>query len=516
MVHVAIAGAYGSAGVAVADELLDRRDELEDPLELTLIDDGEPGGGLCILEGCMPSKEVLSAGQHRYQARHDDRLEGVPEVDPEAVVARKDEHVSDFADHRTGHVHELAEREGVAFVHDTARFVDDGVLAVDGRRIDPDYVVIATGSTLNVPELPGIDDVEWSSSADVLDSTTFPDSGIVMGFGYIGLELVPYLSEVGGVDLTVVEHDDYPLDEMESEYGETILDIYRDQFGIEVLTNTDEKRLERTADGGVRMDVVQDGVPTAAEQGGVRTAAERSGEEQRAGEAHRDGAERTLEADHLYCFTGRRPNLDGLGLERTRLAPEDGWTESTMQATDDERVFVVGDANGREPILHVAKEQGFAAAENIVHHHRGEDLEPYASVPHHVIFSGLGVYPVARVGHTPATAAESGMDTFVVTREASSDGVFKTKNHAEGRATLVVSAETGAVLGYQGVHLHADVMAKTMQVVVEMGLDVREVPNRAYHPTTPEILDGLLREACAELEDRQQCVGDDGSRDMAL
>lgn len=126
-VHVAIIGAYGSAGVAAADELLER-----DPsVELTLIDDGDPGGGLCILRGCMPSKDVLSAGQHRYQARHDDRLEGVPEIDPEAVVARKNEHITGFAEHRRKHVHELAERETVEFVHDTARFVDDRVIELE-------------------------------------------------------------------------------------------------------------------------------------------------------------------------------------------------------------------------------------------------------------------------------------------------------------------------------------------------------------------------------------------------
>ncbi|QSW99999.1 dihydrolipoyl dehydrogenase family protein [Haloterrigena alkaliphila] len=492
MVHVAIVGAYGSAGVAAADELLERRGELDD-LELTLIDDGDPGGGLCILRGCMPSKDVLSAGQHRYQARHDDRLEGVPEVDPEAVVARKDEHVSSFAEHRRGHVHDLAEREGVEFLRESARFVDDRVLAVRGRRLEPDYVVIATGSVPNIPDLPGIDDVPIRTSADVLDATAFPESGLVLGNGYISLELGPYLSEVGDVDLTVIEHDERPLDAFPDAYGDAILELYREQFGIEVLTTTDEKRLERTDDGGVRL------------------VAERMAEDGTGG----DATELTVEADELYCFTGRKPNLEGLDLEKTGIEPGSGWVGSTMQALDDDRVFVVGDANGREPILHVAKEQGFAAAANVVHHAREENLEPYANVPHHVIFSGLGVYPVARVGHTPATAADSGMDAFVVTREASSDGVFKTKDHPEGRATLVVDANSGSVLGYQGVHLHADVMAKTMQIVVEMGLDVREVPNRAYHPTTPEILDGLFREACAELEDRQQCVGPD-SRDTAL
>jgi len=71
---------------------------------------------------------------------------------------------------------------------------------------------------------------------------------------------------------------------------------------------------------------------------------------------------------------------------------------------------------------------------------------------------------------------------------------------ADGLARLVV-AEDGTVLGYQGLHYHADVMAKTMQLAVEMELDVREIPDRAYHPTTPEILDSLLSDAASNVED---------------
>jgi pyruvate/2-oxoglutarate dehydrogenase complex dihydrolipoamide dehydrogenase (E3) component len=172
-----------------------------------------------------------------------------------------------------------------------------------------------------------------------------------------------------------------------------------------------------------------------------------------------------------------------------------------MQARDDERVFVVGDVNGKEPILHVAKEQGFQAAANILAHARGEQLNAYENVHHHVMFSGLGVYPFARVGHTEQTAREAGHDVAVATRQASDDGVFKTKDTPEGLARLVVDRTDGTVLGYQGLHYHADVMAKTMQVIVEMELDVREVPDRAYHPTTPEILDGLFRETAAAVEE---------------
>jgi dihydrolipoamide dehydrogenase len=272
------------------------------------------------------------------------------------------------------------------------------------------------------------------------------------------------------MDLTVIEHDARPLDEADAPFGDELLDYYREAFDVDVLTHASERRVEPTDAGGVRLHVDQ------------------------------DGDERAIEADQLFAFTGRRPTLDRLGLDRTALDPGRGWVDDTMQARDDERVFVVGDANGKEPILHVAKEQGATAAENVRRHRDGDPLVEYENVHHHVVFSGLGVLPFARVGHSAESAEAAGLDHRVVTREASSDGVFKTKNVPDGLARLVVAAD-GTVLGYQGLHYHADAMAKTMQVVVEMELDVRNVPDRAYHPTTPEILDGLFREAAATLDE---------------
>lgn len=420
----------------------------------------------------MPSKEVLSAGAHRYQARHDSRLAGSPpEVDLSAVVETKDDHTNNFAAHRRAAVHRLAEYENVDFVHDTARFVDDHVVEFGNQTKEVDYVIVATESVPNVPNLQGIDDVDYRTSADVLDATELPETGLVMGFGFVGLELVPYLSEAG-VDLTVVEHDDRPLDEADPAFGDELLDIYGRDFDIDVLTNTYERAVEPMDDGGVQLTV------------------------------ERDGSVEEHTADQLFLFTGRRPNVDGLGLERTSINPGPEWVVATMQARDDPRVFVVGDANGKEPILHVAKEQGFQAAENILAHRTGESLKPYKNVHHHVVFSGLGVYPYVRVGHSVASVERAGLEYVSVTRRAADDGVFKTKDVPAGLATLVVDASDGTVLGYQGLHYHADVMAKTMQLAVELGLDVRDLPDRAYHPTTPEILDGLFREATEALDER--------------
>ena len=468
MTHVVIIGAYGSAGAAVADELADA-----EGVELTLIDNGDPGGGLCILKGCMPSKEVLSAGAHRFQARHDERLEGpVPDVNLDAVVERKNDNTLGWAGHRRKGVEQLAEREGVSFVHDTATFVDDHTVRAGGREYEADYVVIATGSTINVPDTPGIEDVAYMTSADVLDATEFPDSGIVMGFGYIGMELVPYLAEAGGMELTVIEHDDRPVDEADPAFGDAARRIYEDNWDVEIPTNCYEQRLEPTDDGGVRLHVEFD-----------------------------DGREAAYEADQLFCFTGRRPTLSGLGLENTSITAERGWVRDTMQTVDADHIYAVGDVNGKEPILHVAKEQGFTAAENILRQDAGGEPQPYENVHHHVIFAGLGVYPFARVGHNEQSAREAGYDVVTATRQASDDGVFLSKDVPEGLSKLVVDAADGTVLGWQGLHYHADSIAKTLQVIVELGLDAREIPDRSYHPTLPENLDGLVRECVAQLSE---------------
>ncbi|MFC7019500.1 MULTISPECIES: dihydrolipoyl dehydrogenase family protein [Haloarcula] len=482
MTHVVIIGAYGSAGAAVAGDLVEA-----DGIELTLIDNGDPGGGLCILEGCMPSKEVLSAAAHRFQARHDHRLAGdPPDVDLEAVVEQKDDHTLGWAGHRRDSIHEMAERDDVTFVHDTATFVDDHTVRAGGEEFAADYVVVATGSSVNVPDLPGIEDVGFMTSADVLDATEFPDSGIVMGFGYVGMELVPYLAEAGGMELTVIEHDGRPIDEADPAFGDEARRIYEDNWDVEIPTNCYECELEPTDDGGVRLHVE------------FEDSEERSSSDSRTESG--DGREETYEADQLFCFTGRRPTVEGLGLEHTSISVEGDWVRETMQTEAADHIYAVGDVNGKEPILHVAKEQGFTAAENILRQEAGGEPQPYQNVHHHVIFSGLGVYPFARVGHTEASAEEAGYDVVTAQRQASDDGVFKSKDVPEGLSKLVVDAEDGTVLGWQGLHYHADSFAKMLQIVVENGMDVRELPDRAYHPTLPENFDGLIRDCVDALE----------------
>lgn len=469
MVNVAIIGAYGSAGVAAAEELLDAHDTGHLPnLELSLIDDGDPPGGLCILRGCMPSKDVLSAGAHRFQSRHDTRLTGVPTVDPASVVARKDAHVDGFAGHRQAAVDEMADLDHVTLYRQPGAFIDEHTLRVGDETIEADYVIVATGSVPHIPAIPGIEAIDLLTSADVLDMTEFPDHAIVVGLGFIGLELIPYLVEVGGTEVTVFDRNEQPLSDVDRAFGETMLELYRDLFGVEIHTSIEPTAVTEHEDG---IELTYEG---------------------------NDG-EDTVTGDALIVFTGRTPNLDRVHLGDIGIDTEQALVTDTMQTVRHPHVFIVGDANNREPILHVAKEEGITAARNVIHLEAGKTMETYDPLVHRIIFSGLGIYPFAHLGHTVESAKEAGIDSIEVTRRAERDGVFKTKDVPEGLATLVVDAQSSRVIGYQGLHHHADVFAKTMQIVIELGLRVDELPDRAYHPTTPELLDGLIREASARL-----------------
>lgn len=463
--HIAIIGAYGSAGVASANRLLEKSGN--DVEKVTLIDGGQPGG-LCILRGCMPSKAVLSSSEHAHSANVDPRLDGEVQVDTSATIEHKNKYIESFAEHRGDGVKEMAENDGFELIESEAKFLDEDTIELsDGSTVKPDYTILATGSRVNIPDIDGIDSVDYLKSSDILDAKELPDSVIIIGFGTIGLEMSAYLSSAG-VDVTVIEHDKKPLDIASEEFGYEVLDIYEDKFDIDIITETYEESVERTNDGGVRVNLTGD-IPDK------------------------------VKAEELCLFTGRNPNIEGLSLDNIGISTKEYNVKSNLRVEGTESVFAAGDVTGDRMILHIAKEQGVLAVDNILRDHKSRKLENFSSPQHIVYFCGNGKYPYARYGIT-GDESEEKEELITVTRYASDDGIFKLKEASMGKAKLVVNKYTGEIKGYEGLHLHSDVMVKSIQIIIENNLTVQDVPSRAYHPTTPELLDGLIRDAREELQ----------------
>lgn len=460
--QVAVVGAYGSAG-ATAAEKLSEENEVD---QVTLIDGGRPGG-LCILRGCMPSKAVLSSAKTCHSANKDPRVNANATVDVEKTIQHKNGYIQSFAKHRESSIVKLAEKDNFQLIKQNVEFKDENVLVTEsGQKIEPDYTILATGSKVNVPNMDGLGDIDYLTSSDVLQMTDLPESVIIMGFGTIGLEMSAYLASAG-VDVTVIEHDKSPLDKASDDFGSEIIDIYESEFDIDIRTNTYEKSIE-SMENGIKLHVDV------------------------------DKQHNTLRAERLCLFTGRTPNIDNLSIEKAGVSPTGDWITDSLRVKGTDSVYAAGDVTGDRMILHIAKEQASLAVDNIVRDINSQSENLYDSPSHTVYFCGDGKYPYARFGITGDKAKED-PDLISVHREASDDGIFKLKEAPYGIAKLVLDRDTGVVKGYEGLHLHSDVMVKSMQIIIENNMDVRDIPSRAYHPTTPELIDGLIREARKEV-----------------
>lgn len=458
---IAILGVYGSAGVAAADRLSDHVGGDID--NLYLIDGGRPGG-LCILEGCMPSKAVLSSAKHVHDAMTDPRVDGNVEVNTDKTIENKNEHINGFAHHREQSVKSIAEKDSVKLIEQDGNLEDENTIELeDGSSIDVDYSIVATGSSPNIPDIEGINDVDYLTSSDLLDMKSLPDSVAIIGFGAIGMEMSAYLASAG-VDVTVVEHDESPIDNGSNDFGEELINIYRENFDIEILTETYEQSVEQT-ESGIRLELDSNDVY----------------------------------ADRLCVFAGRVANIHSLGLDNVADSLTGEWYTDKLKVDSTDSVYVAGDATGDRMILHIAKEQGVLAADNIISDIQNDGLQNYSSPEHVVYFTGNGKYPFSRYG-VSGDKGKTSDDLLTIERQASSDGIFGLKNADHGIAKMVVEKDTGVVRGYEGLHLHSDVMLKTMQVLIEQEAVISDVPSRAYHPTTPELLDGLFREATDRTE----------------
>jgi mercuric reductase len=299
-------------------------------------------GGTCANRGCLPSKNLIEAARIVHDAAHP-RYAGLAPaavgVDFGALIAQKDGVVRDYRAKKYASVadglHDLELIEG------DAAFVDPHTVRVGDRQVAGDRILIATGSRPTIPPIPGLDTVPYLTS-DLLDAdeagrlTDLPASLAVLGGGYIAVELAQMFSRLGS-RVTIVARSSL-LSGYEPDLGRTLGEAFAAE-GIEVLAEA-------------RVDHVR------ADNGGVELAVEQG----RAG--------RIMQAHKLLVATGRTPNTDTLGLERSSVAIDaDGFvTVDAQLRTSQPHIWAAGDIIGRQHRSQMATpvgaRQGRIVAEN--------------------------------------------------------------------------------------------------------------------------------------------------------
>ncbi|CAN5708768.1 mercury(II) reductase [soil metagenome] len=279
-------------------------------------------GGTCANRGCLPSKNLIDAARVVHEAAHP-RYAGLApaavDVDFPALVAQKDGVVRDYRAKKYASVADgLADLE---LIEGDASFVDPHRVQVGDRRVTGDRILIATGSRPTVPPIAGLTGIPYLTS-DLLDAdepgrlTDLPESLVVLGGGYVAVELAQMFSRLGARTTLVARSG--LLSGYEPDFGRTLLGVFVAE-GIEVLT-------------GARVDHVRGdarGVELAVEQGGV---------------------ERVVRAERLLVATGRIPNTDTLRLDRAGIATDgDGFiTVDAQLRTSQPRIWAAGDVIGRQ------------------------------------------------------------------------------------------------------------------------------------------------------------------------
>jgi dihydrolipoamide dehydrogenase len=422
-------------------------------------------GGTCLNVGCIPSKALLDSTERLYEARtklanHGIKIDGIS-VDLATMLARKNQVVKQL----TGGVGFLFKKNKIDSIIGSGRIVSPGAVEVKSatgtQTLNAAKILIATGSApIELPGLP-FDGTYVIGSTEALALTEIPKKLLVVGGGYIGLEMGSVWSRLG-TEVLVLEFTEGILPLMDKELA-GLLHRMLEKQGMKFQFAT-----------GARETKIKDGKVHVTWKSG-----ETSGEEV---------------ADKVLVATGRKPVTDSLGLKEVGVAldPKGFVKVDAHFATNVPGIWAIGDVIGGLMLAHKAEEEGIAAVE-IMAGKAGH--VNYRTIPG-VVYT----HPeFAQVGLTEADAERDGIEVRVGKFPFTANGRAKAIDETEGMVKIVGDAKTDRLLGVQILGPHASDMIAECVMAMELAASVEDLARTNHaHPTLPE----AVKEAAMAVEKR--------------
>lgn len=422
-------------------------------LSVTLIDEAPNPGGVCLYRGCIPSKALLHVAKVIGDAQEAEAW-GVRFTKPRIDLNKVRDWKESVIGRMTAGLGSLAKQRNVTLLQGQGRFVNSGEITVTTengeQRVAFDHAIIATGSRPAVVPALALDSDRVLDSTSALELTDVPKRLLVVGGGYIGLELGSAYGALGSA-VTVVEMTDGLLPGVD-----------RDLVGIlEHRLNGSLKAIHT----GTRVDAVED-----SDKGLSVTFS---------------GAESGIKQyDRMLISVGRIPNTEDIGLEKTKVIVGDGGfiEHDDQQRTDDPAIFVVGDVAGQPMLAHKASHEGRVAAE--VAAGKRVAFEPQA-IPA-VVFTDP---EIAWCGLTETEAQETGRDVEVARFPWGASGRATTLGRSEGFTKLLIDRRSERVIGCGIVGPGAGELIAEAVLAIEMGAVATDVRLTVHpHPTLSETM----------------------------
>lgn len=427
-------------------------------MQVTIVDQESRLGGVCLLRGCIPSKALLHVARAMAEAEElaDWGIEySRPKVKLGAVRSRKEKVI----DTLTGGLKQLSQKRQVSVIQARATFADSNTLRLQTTGDKPledetlrfEHCIVATGSRPAV--LPALD----IGSERVWDSTTalelpeVPDRLLVVGGGYIGLELGTVYSALGS-NVSVVELTDGLLPGADRDLVRPLTRLLKKRFEA-IYLNT---KVASLSEKGKGIEAVFEGEAEPASQ----------------------------KYDAVLVAVGRRPNTENLGLENTQVKLNDqGLIEVDAQLkTTDPRILAIGDVVGQPMLAHKAAHEGRTAVEGLLGH--SVAFEPRA-IPA-VVFTDP---EIAWAGLTETDAKAQGVEYQSAVFPWAASGRAQAVSRTEGLTKWLVDPQSERVLGCGITGVGAGDLISEAVLAIEMGASIRDVTESIHpHPTLSETL----------------------------
>lgn len=411
---------------------------------VTIFEEG-PLGGTCLNVGCIPTKTFARSAEAAGEMRNAGQL-GLRAVEPEFsladIVARKDAIVDQLRQAIAG----VLSAPGITLVNAKATFIDDHTVEAAGERYTADNIVIATGSSHKSLRLEALDKSMLLTSDTLLSLTEFPRQLVIVGAGVIGMEFASIFRQLGA-EVKVVEFLKECIPALDADVAKRLRKVLEKQ-GVEFYMQSAVKKI---ADGCVTFE--------------------------------RKGKEQSIEADKVLMAVGRKPNVDGLGLENTSLNYDVRGIEvdDNMQ-TNVPGVFAIGDVNARMMLAHAATMQGLHAINHIV----GIADDIRLDIMPAAIFTNP---EAACVGKTEEQLKAEGVDIEIRKKNYRTNGRALAMAETEGMIKLIADAKSGEILSCHAYGAHSADIVQEISTLMCKRTTVQQLHEMVHiHPTLNEML----------------------------
>ena len=445
----------GTAGLTTLKEAQRYTDDI------ILINAG-PYGTTCARVGCMPSKALIEAahafGRHTWLGEIG--IDGTDSlsVDLSAVMA----HVRELRDRFIAGPIRLASSLGERNIHGQPKFLDPQTIEINGERIEADCVVIATGTRPVMPAAWRSFGTRVVTSDQVFEQKVIGQRVGVIGLGPLGVELGQAFAQLG-CEVHGFTSGPHVAGLHDSEINASLVRVLEQQMSVTT---------------GVKASLHESGEYIVVEGG-----------------SHR------VEVDWVLASLGRRPNLEGLGLENLGVNLDDRGMPAFDAATlrvSDLPVFIAGDVNGQRPILHEAADEGRIAAYHALH----PDAECLSRrIPLSIVFTEPGA---GFAGQTEKDLVDSEREFVTGSAAFDKQGRALTAGRNAGLLKVYVDAHDGLLLGAEMVAPEAEHLVHLLAWSIQQGLTLDQILQMPfYHPTVEEGLRTALQAARRELGTRR-------------